>query len=265
MTGVQTCALPIYTIEVFTTRPDTLFGATYLVLAPEHPLVASLLQVPNKKEAEEYIENAKRKTELQRKEEAGEKTGVELKGVQAINPANNEEIPVWVADYVLGGYGTGAIMAVPAHDERDWEFAKKFKLPIKKVVIPEKLAESVAENLPAGISGTYGSGMRIVSECWAGEGELINSGQFNGMRTEQARWEITTFVGGGRETHYKIRDWSVSRQRYWGVPIPMIHCETCGTVPVPDKDLPVKLPPLKDYRPKGVPPLASSKEFIEVK
>ncbi len=230
-------------ITVFTTRPDTLFGATYMVLAPEHPLVENLKsKIENWPEAKKYIEQAKRKTELQRREEVKNKTGIELAGIKAMNPATKEETPVWVADYVLMGYGTGAIMAVPAHDERDYEFAKKFELPVRRVV--------------------HGVGGGIV---YVGVGKMVNSGKFDGMDSEKAKWEITKYVGGERKIQYKLRDWSVSRQRYWGCPIPMIYCETCGIVPVPEKDLPVKLPSLEDYRPKGIPPLAASEKFINVK
>ncbi len=220
-----------FSVKVFTTRPDTLFGATYLVLAPEHSQISNLKsQISNWGEIEDYIEKARRKTELQRMRGAGDppssrlggttegqgKTGVELKGINAINPATKEEIPVWVADYVLGGYGTGAIMAVPTHDERDAEFAKKFGLPFSDAPLVDKE-------------------------------------------------EIIKKVRGEIQTQYKLRDWSVSRQRYWGVPIPIIYCKECGTVPVPEEDLPVKLPILKDYRPKGMPPLASSDKFLKVK
>ena len=247
-----------FPINVFTTRPDTLFGATYLVLAPEHSQITNLkLQITNWEEVEKYIEKSKRKTELQRKKEAGDppllrqggategqgKTGVELKGVKAVNPANNEEIPIWIADYVLGSYGTGAIMAVPAHDRRDFEFTKKFNLPVKEVV----------------------QGGDVRKEAYEGEGGLVNSGKFSGLDSEKTKWEITKFVGGERQTQYKLRDWSVSRQRYWGVPIPIIYCKECGVVPVPEEDLPVKLPNLKDYRPKGMPPLASSDKWLKVK
>ena len=229
---------------------------------------------PNK-----YIEEASHKTELMRKEEAGDKTGVELKGIKAINPANNEEVPVWVADYVLGGYGTGAIMAVPAHDERDYEFASRYNLNIKKVIAPRIDSDKNADQ--------HG-------KAYEGGGILIDSGKFNGMDSEKAKWEITKFVGGERQTQYKLRDWSVSRQRYWGAPIPIIYCSKCseitnhksqitnktenfkfktttidgvkyGVVPVPEDDLPVKLPSIKDYRPKGMAPLASSEKFLKVK
>jgi leucyl-tRNA synthetase len=220
-------------IEIFTTRPDTLFGATYLVLAPEHPLIATLkAKIENGDEVAKYVEETAHKTDRMRQETAKEKTGVELRGVHAINPATKEEIPIYVADYVLGSYGTGAIMAVPAHDERDMDFAKKFELPIREVIK---------------------------------EGKLIVSGEFSGMDSEKAKAEIVKFVGGEMKTQYKIRDWSVSRQRYWGVPIPMVHCEKCGIVPVPESELPVLLPDLENYRPQGMPPLASSPSFINVK
>jgi leucyl-tRNA synthetase len=231
-------------ITIFTTRPDTLFGATYLVLAPEHPWVTHALDdqhrlLLNKDEIKDYAAAASHKTELMRKTEEKEKTGVELKGVLAINPANNQEIPIWVADYVLGSYGTGAIMAVPAHDERDFAFAKKFNLP-SQVVVSE-------------------------------EGKLVDSDKFNGLDSETAKGKITEFVGGQKKTQYRLRDWSVSRQRYWGVPIPMIYCETCaargmkdGIVPVPENELPVLLPDLQNFRPQGTAPLASSPEFMNV-
>ena len=223
-----------FPISVFTTRPDTIFGATYLVLAPEHDLVQKLKsKIQNWNEVEIYVKKTAHKTELERQRGEKEKTGVELRGIHAVNPANKEKISVWVADYVLGGYGTGAIMAVPAHDQRDFEFANKFKLPIKMVV--------------------------------SGAGHLVDSGNFNGMKSEEAKNKITEFVDGKLKVQYKLRDWSVSRQRYWGVPIPVIHCQNCGAVPVPEKDLPVKLPLLKDYRPKGKPPLASSEKFMKIK
>ncbi len=232
-------------LTVFTTRPDTLFGATYLVLAPEHPWVTLALDdqhdvLLNKDEVKAYAEATSHKTDRMRQEDVKDKTGVELKGVMAINPATKEEIPIWVADYVLGSYGTGAIMAVPAHDERDFDFAKKFGLPIKRVIAGE-------------------------GEFSTGYGVLIDSGTFTGMDSEKAKAEITKFAGGKLKTQYKIRDWSVSRQRYWGVPIPMIHCLKDGIVPVPEKDLPVVLPDLENYRPQGMPPLASSPAFINVK
>ncbi|MDR3582001.1 MAG: class I tRNA ligase family protein [Candidatus Pacebacteria bacterium] len=396
-------------IEIFTTRPDTLFGATYLVLAPEHSLIGQLKEkVGNWDEVAKYVEETTHKTDRMRQETAKEKTGVELKGVMAVNPATKEEIPIWVADYVLGSYGTGAIMAVPAHDERDFEFAKKFGIPIREVVAqetgikhdgeerrdggcgvifdpatqkyavathPDGLVRLFAggvedgENMKEGVlreiaeeSGLYdfvsfekvrtcfthyhnsrkqvyrsalatcflgilASGKQkerkleehekamelawmtpkeilenwnthnnehdldhwfiffreavaraielgydkasnaddFRAEIFSGTGVLVNSGEFSGMDSEKAKAEIVKSVGGTMRTQYKIRDWSVSRQRYWGVPIPMIHCSKCGIVPVPESDLPVLLPDLENYRPQGMPPLASSAAFINVK
>ncbi|MCX6716280.1 MAG: class I tRNA ligase family protein [Candidatus Taylorbacteria bacterium] len=207
-------------IKVFTTRPDTLFGVTYMVLSPEHKLVNEFLgRIDNRAEVEAYINRTKNETEKERTDASKEKTGVELKGVRAINPINMEEVPVWIADYVLADYGTGAVMAVPAHDERDHEFATKFKLPIKEIVI------------------------------------------------DRQPKEITESVGGKWVTKYKLRDWVFSRQRYWGEPIPLIHCEKCGVVPVPEKDLPVKLPKVESYEPTGTgeSPLAAIDKWINVK
>lgn len=232
-------------ILVFTTRADTLYGATYVVLAPEHPLIGELhKQLENLEEVSTYIRGSLKKTEQERSDETKEKTGVELKGVRAINPATNEEISVWVADYVLGEYGTGAIMAVPAHDERDYEFAKKFNLPIK-TVIGSKEDEGI---------------------LFVGEGTLCNSKEFDGISTEEAREKITKHVGGEMVTTYKLRDWVFSRQRYWGEPIPIIHCEECGTVPVPEDQLPVTLPDVEKYEPTdtGESPLAKVEEWVNV-
>ncbi|MDD3662368.1 MAG: leucine--tRNA ligase [Candidatus Pacebacteria bacterium] len=237
---------PLGDVSVFTTRADTLFGATYVVLAPEHELIESLKsQISNKKEVEDYISKVKNKTDIERTAEDKEKTGVELKGIKAINPANDEEISVWIADYVLVSYGTGAVMAVPAHDERDFDFAKKYNLEIREVII----------------------GGNMTGEAFTEDGILINSNQFNGMSSSEARGEITKFVGGEIVTKYKLRDWVFSRQRYWGEPIPIINCEKCGYVPVPEKNLPVLLPKVKSYQPtdNGESPLANITKWVNTK
>ena len=239
-------------IEVFTTRPDTLFGATYMVLSPEHPIIENLkLKIGNWDEVQKYREEAKKKSELERIELVKDKIGVELRGIGAINPANNEEIPVFVADYVFASYGTGAIMAVPAHDQRDFEFAKKYNLPIKMVICP---------NYPKPICP-------VLDRAFEGEGYLVGSGKFDGMKSKIAKEEITKFVGGKKTVNYHLRDWLISRQRYWGPPIPIIYCKKCGTVPVPEKDLPVFLPFIKNFRPKGTgeSPLASVSSFVKTK
>jgi leucyl-tRNA synthetase len=235
------------TIDVFTTRPDTLFGATVLVLAPEHPLLPSIIRDKESSSVQAYLDTAKRKTELERKE-MKDKTGV-FTGSYAKHPLTGEDVPVWVADYVLIGYGTGAIMAVPAHDERDYEFAKKFAIPIRQVIQSEK--EPVTDET-----------------AFTGEGVLINSGEFDGLASTEAKKQIIASLEkkglGERRINYHLHDWSISRQRYWGTPVPMIHCADCGIVPVPEKDLPVELPYEVDYTPKGEPPLATAKEWVNV-
>ena len=216
-------------------------------MAPEHSSVNELKdKIENFDEVAKYIEITNKKSELERTELNKEKTGVELKGILAINPVNQKQIPVYISDYVLGSYGTGAIMCVPAHDERDFEFAKKFNLPIIKVIESD---EKFNENNAMELSGT-----------------MINSEEFNGMKSEEAKEKITRRANGKLTTQYKIRDWLVSRQRYWGAPIPIIYCDTCGTVPVPEKDLPVLLPDdISDFRPTGKSPLETSPSFKNVK
>lgn len=236
-------------ITVFTTRPDTLFGATFLVLAPEHDLIDSLTNDETRSTVDTYVKQALKKTELERQSESKEKTGVFI-GAHAINPVTGEKIPIWVADYVLGGYGTGAIMAVPAHDERDLAFAEKFELSVVRVV--EKPESDTA------------------TVVYSGEGVLVNSGSFDGMMSSDAREEIVAWLeeqGIGRtKVTFKIRDWSVSRQRYWGAPIPIIHCATCGPQLVPENQLPVVLPVLDDFAPSGDgrSALARAKDWLEV-
>ncbi len=225
-------------IKVFTTRPDTIFGTTYMVLAPEHPLVSQITTKEQKREIEEYIKNSQSKTELERTALEKDKTGV-FTGAHAINPATKDTVQIWIADYVLSTYGTGAIMAVPAHDERDYEFAKKFELPIVRVVNDEG-----DRRLP-----------------YLREGRLTNSGKYDTISSSTARSQMAKDFGTPT-VQYRLRDWSVSRQRYWGVPIPMVHCQKCGIQPVAEKDLPIVLPDDVDFRPKGIPPLASSEGFI---
>ncbi|MDR0993660.1 MAG: leucine--tRNA ligase [Verrucomicrobiota bacterium] len=238
------------TLRVFTTRPDTLFGATYMVLAPEHPLVDEIMTADQQEAVLAYRQAATRKSELERTELAKEKTGV-FTGAYAINPVNGQEIPVWVADYVLWGYGTGAIMAVPAHDVRDYAFARKFDLPIVEVV----------------------QGGNVAEEAYTGSGPLVNSANsdisLNGLPVEEAKRTIIDWLvargKGGRKVNYKLRDWLFSRQRFWGEPFPLVHCEKCGVVPVPEEQLPVRLPEMEDYRPTpdGQPPLARAEEWCQ--
>lgn len=231
------------TITVFSTRPDTLFGATFIVVAPEHPLARTLAVGGSKDAAEQYIKEAVKKSEIERTNDTKEKTGV-FTGSYAINPATDEKVPIWVADYVLGGYGTGAVMAVPAHDVRDFAFAEKFDLPVIDVIAADPTFGDESVTVEADSPKVY-----------AGEGVLINSGTFNGVATAEAREAIIAWLEetgrGSAKTTYKMRDWLISRQRYWGTPIPIIHCEEHGAVPVPEDQLPVVLPEVEDYAPKG--------------
>ena len=221
-------------VKVFTTRPDTLFGASYVALAPEHSMVERIMTTDQADQVRQYQEQAARKSEIERMSDTREKTGV-FTGAYAINPVNGDKLPIWVADYVLASYGTGAVMAVPGHDERDHEFASKFDLPILQVI--EKPDDSDE-------TGPY-----------TGEGQLVNSGRFDRLRTSEAREQIVAWLeqqGTGRsKVTYKMHDWLISRQRYWGAPIPIIHCEEHGAVAVPDDQLPVVLPEVEDFKPKG--------------
>ena len=240
-------------IRVFTTRPDTIYGATYMVLAPEHPLVASLTKPQEKKRVDAYREQTKKQDIITRKTST-DKTGV-FTGSYAINPATEQEIPIWISDYVLMEYGTGAIMGVPGHDQRDFEFATKFELPIVRVVCGER----EDANTPL---------HKAFTECESGT--LVNSGVFDGFQVEAAKKGIVEFLAKGGSAkpvvHYRLHDWCISRQRYWGPPIPIIYCESCGTVPVPEKDLPVLLPFIEDFKPddSGVSPLARHEEWYRV-
>jgi len=234
-------------LEIFTTRPDTLFASTYLALSPEHPLLVELLDsIENRSELEDYLAEVKTKTELDRMTFDLEKTGLEIKGLKAIHPLNNKELKIFVADYVLPNYGSGAIMAVPAHDERDFAFAKKYDLEI----IPSI------------------DGFDITQGAYLGEGTVINSDFLNGLSVKEAQVKMIDYLEenglGKRSINYRLRDWLVSRQRYWGAPIPIIYCDKCGLVPVPEEDLPVLLPLDVNFKPNGESPLAESRSFHQV-
>jgi len=242
-----------FQIEVFTKFPETIFGVTYMVIAPEHPLVGQLATAEHKKDVEDYIKLSKKKSELERTSLEKQKTGV-FTGSHVVNPVNDEKVPVWVADYVIATYGTGAVMGVPGSDLRDFEFAKKFDLPIVRVIGSSKNDQS--EVL---------SDKDVLEEGW-----LVNSGQFNSLAVpEPAKEKIMDYLvekgWGKRKVNYHLHDWSISRQRYWGTPIPIIYCDRCGVVPVPEKDLPVLLPYDVDFAPKGKPPLATAEEWVRVK
>ena len=237
-------------IRVFTTRPDTLFGVTFFVIAPEHPLVPALTTPDRKKEVDAYVRRAQRQTDFERTAAESEKTGVFL-GSYVINRANGEKVPVWIADYVLPQYGTGAVMGVPAHDQRDFEFAKKYDIPIRTVVAPPDWDGGDLQ--AAHVEG----------------GRMVNSGQFNGLTDQQMVDSICDFLKqkgwGGKTITYRLRDWLISRQRYWGAPIPMVYCDRCGITPIPEKDLPVLLPPDVEFKPTGESPLKYCESFVNTK
>ena len=234
-------------LKVFTTRPDTLFGATFMVLAPEHKLVNEITTADQKQSVDDYVKQAQNRSDIERQDTNREKTGV-FTGAYAINPVNEAKVPIWIADYVLTGYGTGAIMAVPAHDERDWEFAKKFDIDIIRVIKNDTPDDQVS----------------------TGEGIMENSGKYDGQPSSEAREKIVSDLAKDKlakeVVNYKMRDWLISRQRYWGAPIPIIHCPTDGAVAVEDSDLPVLLPEMDSYEPSGDgrSPLARAKDFVKV-
>ena len=235
-------------IRVFTTRPDTTFGVTFMVLAPEHPLVAKLTSPDRKADVEEYVAHSRQQTEIERLSTEKEKDGV-FTGAYVVNRLNGERVPIWIADYVLLSYGTGAVMAVPAHDERDFAFAKKYNLPIPVVIAPP---------------GWQGEELE---EAYIESGTIVNSEQFNGLPSQQGIDAISDFLEengwGKRTTTYRIHDWLISRQRYWGAPIPIIHCPSCGIVTVPEKDLPVLLPEDAEFKPTGESPLRYCEQFVD--
>ena len=265
---------------IYTTRPDTIFGATYMVIAPEHKLIEKYKdRITNLEEVEEYKKKAALKSDFERAELNKEKTGVEIKGIKAVNPLTNEEIPIWISDYVLITYGTGAIMAVPAHDTRDFEFAKKFNLPIKPVIIEKpkdydtnkESLELLEKEIDAKFSYCFGDDEKQnMSEAFTdvNNGIAVNSGFLDGLESKDAINKAIEYIEehklGERKVNYKLRDWVFSRQRYWGEPIPMVYCEKCGWVPIPEEELPLKLPDVEDYEPgeNGESPLAKHEEWI---
>ncbi len=234
-------------IKIFTTRPDTAYGVTFMVLAPEHPLVKTITVPEQRTAVDAYIEKSRQQTELERLSAEKEKDGV-FTGAYAINRLNGEKVAIWIADYVLLGYGTGAVMAVPAHDERDFAFAKKYRIPVRVVIAPD------------GWDG------KELQEAYTEPGTMINSAQFDGTPSQEGITKVAAYLKekgwGGPTVTYRLRDWLISRQRYWGAPIPMVYCNECGLVPVPEKDLPVLLPEDAEFKPHGESPLSTSKTFV---
>lgn len=262
-------------IPVYTTRPDTVYGITYLVVAPEYKDIEKLTTPEQKEAVEAYRANARKMSEIERLSTERIKTGVPL-GTHAINPFTGEEFPLWTADYALVEYGTGAVMAVPTHDERDFDFAKKYNLPLKTVIVPENSCHpelvSGSDQQTSAVSGDGGILKQVQNDkepsaAYVDPGVLINSGEFNGMKNEDAKKAITEkAVKGGYgefKTQYRLRDWLISRQRYWGAPIPIVYCEKCGPQPVPEDQLPVKLPEDVDFKVTGKSPILTSKTFLE--
>ncbi|MFA5761936.1 MAG: leucine--tRNA ligase, partial [Dehalococcoidales bacterium] len=245
--GLDIAGVPEKGIKVFTTRADTVYGVTFMVLAPENPLVAKITTPDRKAAVEEYIAKTRRFTEIERLSTEKEKDGV-FTGAYVTNRLNGDKVPVWIADYVLAGYGTGAVMAVPAHDERDFAFAKKYNLPIKVVISPPEWKGQELE------------------EAFIEDGTMVNSGHFDGTHNREGIIKVSELLeekGWGKRTvSYKLRDWLISRQRYWGAPIPMIYCDKCGIVPVPEKELPVKLPEDAEFKPTGESPLKYCESFV---
>ncbi|MBO8168797.1 MAG: leucine--tRNA ligase [Thermoanaerobacteraceae bacterium] len=239
-------------IPVFTTRHDTIYGVTYMVLAPEHPLVEELTRgTEYEQPVKEFVEKVRAMDVMDRTAADMEKEGIFI-GAYAVNPVNNEKIPIWIANYVLMEYGTGAVMGVPAHDQRDLDFARKYNLPVRVVIQPE------GEELPPGDQ---------LEEAYAGPGIMVNSGPFTGLPNKEGQEKVADFLEekgiGRRQVNFRLRDWLISRQRYWGAPIPIVYCDDCGTVPVPEEDLPVILPTDVKFRPTGESPLKTSEEFLK--
>lgn len=254
-------------LAVFTTRPDTIYGATYMVVAPDHPLVPELIQgSPDKADIEAFIAEVTAADESERTAEDAEKLGM-FTGSYCLNPFTDKPIPIWIGNYVLAGYGTGAIMAVPAHDERDLEFARKYDLPVQVVIVPEEgtEADGAGRGSAADVKAALADGS-LLQEAYVGEGVLVNSGSYDGTANAEAMQAIIGEIEekelGEAQVQYRLRDWLISRQRYWGCPIPIVNCDECGTVPVPEEDLPVVLPEDVEFQPTGRSPLLDAEEFV---